>query len=87
MSVAITCAACRRTLRVPADLVGQTVRCPLCIETFVAVADPVQPPLQAEKPAPRSRIELEVCGHQRCALRQDSGSADGFLSRDRRKRR
>jgi hypothetical protein len=60
MTVAITCAGCRRTLRVPQDLVGQTVRCPLCIETFVAAADPVQPPPVAEKPGERRRLVAEL---------------------------
>jgi hypothetical protein len=40
MHTAISCAACTRPLRIPSDLVGQTVRCPFCTDAFVAVADP-----------------------------------------------
>ncbi len=59
MTVAITCAGCRRTLRVAENLIGQTVRCPLCIETFLAVADPNQP-APIERPAPRKRAIVET---------------------------
>ena len=55
MTVAITCAGCRRSLRVPEGQVGQTIRCPLCIETFVAEADPNQPP-PAQKSPPRKLV-------------------------------
>ncbi len=63
MTVAITCAGCRRTLRVPGDQIGQTVRCPLCIESFVAEADPNQPPPLAEKATPRKRVVVAELAH------------------------
>src|SRR5260370_25858864 len=40
MHPAISCASCTRPLRIPADLLGQTVRCPFCTDAFIAVADP-----------------------------------------------
>ncbi len=40
MHTAISCASCRRPLRIPTELVGQTVRCPFCTDTFLAEADP-----------------------------------------------
>jgi hypothetical protein len=40
MHTAISCASCSRPLRIPTDLLGQTVRCPFCTDAFVAVADP-----------------------------------------------
>src|SRR5262249_31819818 len=53
MSVAILCAGCHRSLRVPETVLGQTVQCPLCIEAFVAERDPNPPPLKP--PAAPSR--------------------------------
>ncbi len=40
MSAAITCTSCNRPLRVPESVLGQTVQCPLCLDEFVARADP-----------------------------------------------
>ena len=40
MHTAISCASCNRPLRIPSELVGQTVRCPFCTDAFTAVADP-----------------------------------------------
>ena len=40
MSAAITCASCKRPLRVPENVLGQLVQCPLCLDEFVAQADP-----------------------------------------------
>jgi LSD1 subclass zinc finger protein len=50
MSVAITCASCRRPLRVPESLLGKTVRCPLCTDTFTAEPDPAPPPPAVQAP-------------------------------------
>ena len=41
MHTAISCATCTRPLRIPAALLGQTVRCPFCTDAFIAVADPL----------------------------------------------
>jgi hypothetical protein len=41
MASAITCASCKRPLRVPQSILGQLVQCPLCLDEFVAHADPV----------------------------------------------
>src|SRR5262249_19563423 len=40
MHTAISCTSCTRPLRIPSELVGQTVRCPFCTDAFLAVADP-----------------------------------------------
>src|SRR5262245_262668 len=40
MHTAISCASCTRPLRIPSDLLGQTVQCPFCTDSFTAVADP-----------------------------------------------
>jgi hypothetical protein len=40
MPAAITCASCKRPLRVPENVLGQLVQCPLCLDEFVAQADP-----------------------------------------------
>jgi hypothetical protein len=40
MAAAITCASCKRPLRVPQSVLGQLVQCPLCLDEFVAHTDP-----------------------------------------------
>ncbi len=40
MAAAITCASCQRPLRIPENVLGRLVHCPLCLEEFVARADP-----------------------------------------------
>jgi hypothetical protein len=40
MHTAISCATCARPLRIPTELVGQSVRCPFCTDAFIAVANP-----------------------------------------------
>ena len=60
MSAAITCASCKRPLRVPESVLGQTVQCPLCMNEFVAQTDPAaeaaaraaEPPGRAARPQP-----------------------------------
>ncbi len=47
MPIEIQCPACRRKLRVPDQLVGRTVRCPSCKESFAIQAQP-QEELAAE---------------------------------------
>jgi hypothetical protein len=68
MHTAISCASCTRPLRIPADLVGQTVRCPFCTDAFIAVADP--------------SIKLEDAPENKAAARADDNEAPpaGFAS-------
>jgi predicted Zn finger-like uncharacterized protein len=46
----ISCPSCARTLKVPDELIGKTVRCPNCKTAFTAQAEPPSAPLQTEKP-------------------------------------
>lgn len=40
MPIQITCPACRQTLRVPDELIGQMVKCPSCLSEFAASLEP-----------------------------------------------
>jgi hypothetical protein len=40
MSAAVICTTCQRPLVVPNDALGRLVQCPLCLDEFVAQADP-----------------------------------------------
>jgi hypothetical protein len=40
MSAAVTCTSCNRPLHVPETVLGCTVRCPLCLDEFIAQPDP-----------------------------------------------
>ena len=56
MSNVISCPSCRRQLRVPAELLGQLVKCPSCNHTFAGALDELAPeeppplPAAAEEP-------------------------------------
>ncbi len=73
MSAAITCASCNRPLRVPEDVLGQTVQCPLCLDEFVARADPAAEAAAraAEPPARRAARPERVAAH--VAADEESG--------------
>jgi hypothetical protein len=49
MATQVKCPACTNAVRVPEELVGNRVQCPLCHETFVARIDELAP---AETPPP-----------------------------------
>ena len=61
MPAAITCSSCNRPLRVPESVLGQMVQCPLCMDEFVAQADPAaeaaaraaEPPVRRSAPKPQ----------------------------------
>jgi hypothetical protein len=57
----ISCPSCARTLNVPDELIGKTVRCPGCKTTFTAQGEAPSAPVQAETPpaAGRSRRAAE----------------------------
>jgi predicted Zn finger-like uncharacterized protein len=50
----VKCPECKRTLRVPDDLLGKTVRCPSCQVTFTAQAGDAEPP-----PPPMPKMEID----------------------------
>jgi hypothetical protein len=43
MPIQLTCPACDRPLRVPDDLIGKDVKCPSCLNQFVATAAGITP--------------------------------------------
>lgn len=45
MPIQVTCPACRRSLRVPDDLIGQLVKCPNCLTEFSASVETQTPSL------------------------------------------
>ncbi|MBY0231557.1 MAG: WD40 repeat domain-containing protein, partial [Gemmataceae bacterium] len=61
----VSCTGCRRQLRLPSDVVGKTVRCPLCKADFLAVEDgkggaqvvPLAQAAGAAPPRPRPAAE------------------------------
>ena len=62
MSAAIICSSCNRPLRVPETVLGQAVQCPLCLDEFVAQADPAAEAAAraAEPPARRAAPKPEL---------------------------
>ena len=68
----IACPACRHTVRVPLDWLGQTVQCPECKATFTApvrvdgkLTEPtlIEAPARARGPSPkRNRLTLTFAG-------------------------
>ncbi len=50
-TVTVSCPACRRPLRVPESLLGQTVKCPSCAHTFGA-PDSIEEAPPPPRPAP-----------------------------------
>lgn len=59
MTAAIKCACCKRPLRVPENVLGRLVQCPLCLDEFVAEADPsAQAPAKHAVPRPQPAAVL-----------------------------
>jgi hypothetical protein len=52
MPETISCPQCRRPLNVPAELIGQLVKCPACATTFRADLPGAPPPRRAVQPEP-----------------------------------
>jgi hypothetical protein len=48
MQNTIPCPSCRRELRVPDQLIGKLVKCPVCATTFTASASEPSPPVDVE---------------------------------------
>ena len=61
MPIQISCPSCSRQLRVPDNLIGQTVRCPTCQNTFTAAVEESAAPSPREeaRPEPRSDYREE----------------------------
>ena len=58
MANVISCPKCERQLRVPDDLIGQSVKCPSCSETFTAELprrEPPPPSTTSSRPSSRPR--------------------------------
>src|SRR5438046_1395807 len=54
MPEVIQCPHCDRKLKVPENLLGKTVKCPSCGQTFIAEEEILEPPLaEEEEEAPR----------------------------------
>jgi hypothetical protein len=51
----ISCPSCARTLNVPDELIGKTVRCPGCKTTFTAQGEAPSAPVRAETPPATGR--------------------------------
>jgi predicted Zn finger-like uncharacterized protein len=61
-TLTVTCPDCRRPLRVPDSLLGQTVKCPSCQHTFAAPdsledTPPPRRPSPPPEPPPRPRLD------------------------------
>jgi len=61
----VSCPQCQRQLRVPDELLGQSVKCPSCGVTFaatVAAAQAPPPPPQWAEPAPQQQVSDDPRG-------------------------
>jgi predicted Zn finger-like uncharacterized protein len=77
----VKCPECKRTLRVPDDLLGKTVRCPSCQVTFTAQAGASEPP-----PPPMPKMEIDEGDEPatgRSAGKRDERDADRPSTRRR----
>jgi hypothetical protein len=59
MTAAIKCACCKRPLRVPENVLGRLVQCPLCLDEFVAQADPAAEAAARAVEAPAKRAAAQ----------------------------
>ena len=87
MSNVINCPKCERQLRVPDELIGQSVKCPSCGETFTAELSKKEPPPPSSspsRPTPRPRDEDE---DDRPSRRRPIRRDDDDYDEDRRSRR
>ena len=93
MSAAITCTSCNRPLRVPESVLGQTVQCPLCLDEFIAQADPAaeaaaraaEPPARRAAPSPNG-VAAHVADDRGAARRRGRGGRAGLGRAGRRGR-
>jgi hypothetical protein len=64
MALVVDCPSCTRKLRLPDDLLGRTVRCAHCAETFEAKATPApvsspSPILESAPPPPYEKPNFD----------------------------
>jgi predicted Zn finger-like uncharacterized protein len=71
MANVITCPKCERQLRVPDDLIGQSVKCPSCGDTFTAKVGGGSSAKVSTRGAPRPRDEAEERPSRRAARNDD----------------
>ncbi len=86
MANVISCPKCDRQLRVPDDLLGQSVKCPSCGETFTAELpqrEPPAPPPTPSRPSSRPRDDYEDDRPSRRPPRRDDYDDDDRPSRRR----
>src|SRR5690242_8501391 len=69
MANVINCPNCNRALRVPDDLLGQSVQCPSCQTTFTASLS--EPPQSSSRTPPREEPEDEPAPRRRSSRRDD----------------
>jgi hypothetical protein len=82
-----TCPSCRRTLRVPASLQGQAVKCPACGNTFTADPAPEEAPAQEPRREPPPRQRGRPRDEDEDAPRRRVVRRDDYEDRPRRSRR
>jgi len=98
MTTLIDCPACKRPVKVPDELLGQTVRCPLCGHTFTsdprATTASAPPPPVAEPPLRTSKVNRDDDDfeEERSRRRRTRGQRDDYDDEDeddrpRRRRR
>jgi predicted Zn finger-like uncharacterized protein len=81
MSNVISCPKCERQLRVPDDLLGQSVKCPSCSETFTAELSKKEsppPPISSSRPATRPRDDDDDRPSRRRPSRRDDDDDDDY---------
>jgi hypothetical protein len=76
----ISCPSCARTLNVPDELIGRTVRCPGCKTTFTAQAEPPSAPVETEQPPAAGRSSRRAAADEPPRRRADDED-DGPRSR------
>src|SRR5262245_18490898 len=87
----VNCPKCERKLKVPDTLIGQSVRCPTCGETFTATLSAPAPsrpaPAPEEEPPPERPRESSSRGRALVRRSRDQEDDDDDDDRDDRPRR
>lgn len=76
MANVISCPKCERQLRVPDDLLGQSVKCPSCSETFTAALAKKESPPPSAPSRPSSRVRDDDDEDRRPARKRPSRRDD-----------
>lgn len=67
MNLTILCPSCQRPLRVPDNLLGESVKCPSCEQTFVAPDHVEEPPNRSAAPPPEHYEDKRIASGRRDA--------------------